>query len=209
MTVRAVGDKFVVSGDYAERGAAPVMAEFRSVPGAGNYWIVVGPRVLRGGRVDPRQRVHYGTVREDGRINNYGGSGAAGRHHRTYLEIARDKLAGQLGGVGHVVAGPEPAPAPEPPPPGTGGVITIVDKPAVRGVTIRRLEAAGIRCQVERSPIAGTVILHVDAERGREAWRISRDVEREWLDAKHGRGGKRRAARDVGALADAVRKLTR
>ena len=44
MTVRAVGDKFVVSGDYAERGAAPVMAEFRSVPGAGNYWIVVGPR---------------------------------------------------------------------------------------------------------------------------------------------------------------------
>lgn len=196
------GDKFVVSGDYAERGSAPVMATRVSESGgARGYWRIDGPRVLRGGRVDMRQRGSYGTVHDNGKINLWGGAGAAGRHHQTYLEIARDKLAGKVGGVGHVIRGPESAPAPMALPTAmTSGVLVVSNKPYPRAETIRRLEAAGIAARVgNKSPIAGTVLIHIDPQRGHEAFRIKEAVEREWLDVKHGRGGgKRRGGKGRG-----------
>jgi proteasome lid subunit RPN8/RPN11 len=57
------------------------------------YWIVTGPRVMRGGRVEPKQRSRYGTVSLDGfKITNWQGRGEAGRHAETYLEILQYML---------------------------------------------------------------------------------------------------------------------
>lgn len=172
------GDRFTVSAD-----GGGVVAVF----GRG-HWDVMGPRVVRGGRVDQKQQEHYGYVLADGTIHNYGGRGRAGYHHGIYLEIARDKIAGGLGGMGHITPGPEPQSMAEPTAM-TSGVLTVSNKPYPRGETIRRLEAAGISSRVGKSPIAGTVLIHIDPQHGHKAFRIKNEVEREWLDVKHGRGG--------------------
>jgi hypothetical protein len=62
------------------------------------YWTVIGPRVLRGGRVDHNQASYYGTVELDGSsFNSWKGRGAAGDHAKVYLEELQYKLRGYYG----------------------------------------------------------------------------------------------------------------
>ena len=66
----------------------------RNSPGV---WYVIGPRVLRGGRVDYNTSAYYGTInKKTGELHVWGGKGAAGTHYRTYLEVVRDRIKRRL-----------------------------------------------------------------------------------------------------------------
>ena len=82
-----VGDRFTVSSD------GEVYAERMPSVGFGPYWQVTGPRVLRGGRVDPTVTAGYGVIRDNGTVNVWGGTGTAGRHYRTFIDMAVADLA--------------------------------------------------------------------------------------------------------------------
>ena len=41
------------------------------------YWIVSGPKVLRGGRLDSGQSAYYGTIHDVGKMHAWGGKGEA------------------------------------------------------------------------------------------------------------------------------------
>jgi hypothetical protein len=64
----------------------------RSSAGGKSYWVVYGPKILRGGRMDPQQRASYGTIQDDGKIHSWGGRGEAGRHYQYALEEALKAL---------------------------------------------------------------------------------------------------------------------
>ena len=62
-----------------------------------DVWYVVGPRVVRGGRVDYNTSAYYGTInKKTGELHVWGGRGAAGEFYRTYLEVVRDRIKRRL-----------------------------------------------------------------------------------------------------------------
>jgi hypothetical protein len=59
------------------------------------YWVVYGPRIVRGGRLDASTQASYGTIHDNGKIHSWGGKGEAGRHYKYALEEVLRSLVAQ------------------------------------------------------------------------------------------------------------------